>query len=89
MIGNRSEKPDPLFMTDEHRNASLRFPFRKRLVRAQSVKCPTLDFGSGHDLRVVRFTPMSGSELGMEPAEDSLSPSPSALSLSSPLRKNK
>jgi len=35
---------------------------------AQLVKCPTLDFGSGHDLRVVRSSPMSGSTLGMEPA---------------------
>jgi len=31
---------------------------------AQSVKRPTLDFGSGHDLRVVRSIPVSGSTLG-------------------------
>ena len=30
---------------------------------AQSVKCLTLDLGSGHDLRVVRSNPMLGSEL--------------------------
>ena len=35
---------------------------------AQSVKNLTLDFSSGHDLRVVRWSPMSGSALGMEPA---------------------
>ena len=34
----------------------------------QSVKCPTLGFCSGHDLRVVRLSPMSGSVLGMESA---------------------
>ena len=30
---------------------------------AQSVKHLTLDFGSGHDLRVVRFSPELGSRL--------------------------
>ena len=34
---------------------------------AQSVKHQTLDFGSGHDLRLMRLRPMSGSVLGMEP----------------------
>ena len=38
----------------------------------RSVKCPTLDFSSGHDLRVVR------SPLGVEPPSDSLS-TPSSL----------
>ena len=33
----------------------------------QSVKRPTLDFGSGHDLMVVRSSLMSGSALGTEP----------------------
>ena len=42
---------------------------------AQSIKCPTLDLGSGHDLRAVRLSLVSGSALGMEPAWDSLSPS--------------
>ena len=35
---------------------------------AQSVEHLTLDFGSGHDLRVVRLSPVLGSALGMEPA---------------------
>ena len=30
---------------------------------AQSVKLPTLDFGSGHDLRVREFEPHTGSVL--------------------------
>jgi len=49
---------------------------------AQSLSI-TLDFCSGHGLRVVRLSPASGSVLGMEdPAWDSLSPSPSAPPLS-------
>ena len=36
---------------------------------AQSVKCPTPNFSSGHDLTVVRSSPA----LGMEAAYDSLS----------------
>ena len=43
------------------------------------VKLPTLNFGSGHDLRVVGSSPTSGSGLSGESAWDSLSPSPSAL----------
>ena len=31
---------------------------------AQSIKHLTLDFGSGHDLKVMRSSPMSGSALG-------------------------
>ena len=34
---------------------------------AQSVGQPTLDFGSGHDPRVMGSSPMSGSTLSMEP----------------------
>ena len=30
---------------------------------AQLVKCPTLDFGSGHDCSIVRVSPTSGSAL--------------------------
>ena len=41
---------------------------------AQLVKQLTLDFGSGHDLRVVRSSPTLGFALSMEPAWDSLSP---------------
>ena len=40
---------------------------------AQSVERPALDFGSGHDLRVVRSSPTLGSVLSTEPAWDSLS----------------
>ena len=47
---------------------------------AQSVECPTLDFGSGHDLAVREFEPLIGLHAGgVEPAWDSLS-----LSLSAP-----
>lgn len=35
---------------------------------AQLVKCPTLDFGSGHDLRVKRLNLVLGSLLSLEPA---------------------
>ena len=48
-------------------------PMRAWVV--QLVKHPTLDFGSGHDLRVVRLIPKSDSMLSVEPAADSLSPS--------------
>ena len=34
----------------------------------QSVKRPTPDFSSDHDLRVVRWSHESGSMLGVEPA---------------------
>ena len=39
---------------------------------AQLVKLPTLDFGSGHDLRVVELSPTLDSVLGIESAWDSL-----------------
>ena len=39
---------------------------------AQFVKHVTLGFGSGHDLRVVRLSPMSGSMLSVESTWDSL-----------------
>ena len=35
---------------------------------AQSVKHPTLDLGSGHDLMVLRSRPASSSALGVKPA---------------------
>lgn len=35
---------------------------------AQSIKCPGLDFGSGHDPWVVRLSPESDSTLRTEPA---------------------
>ena len=43
-----------------------------------SVKCPMLDFGSVHDLRVIRLSPTLGSMLSVEPAWNSPSP-PSPL----------
>ena len=39
---------------------------------AQSVKYPTLDFGSGRDLRAVRSSPTSSWVLSAESAWDSL-----------------
>ena len=59
---------------------------------AQLVEHLTLDFGSGHDPRVMGSSPMSGSMLSVEPAWDSLSPIHSfilSLSLSLSLSKNK
>ena len=53
-----------------------------------SVKCPTLNFSSGHDLRVLELSPTLGSMLGVEPAWDSLSPSPPVLPLT-PLSEKK
>jgi len=35
---------------------------------AQLVKRLTLDFGSGHDLKIMRSSPVSGSMLRVEPA---------------------
>ena len=53
---------------------------------AQLVERPTLDFGSGHNPRVVGGSPVSGSMLSVEPAWNFLSPSLSlSLSLSAPL----
>ena len=52
----------------------------------QSVKCQTLDFGSGYDLMVCGFKPCTGLHAdSVEPAWDSLSP----LSLSTSLSQNK
>lgn len=45
---------------------------------AQSVECPTLYFGSGHDFRATRRNPVSGFVLSEECAWDSLLPSPTA-----------
>ena len=39
---------------------------------AQSVKCPTLGFSSGHDLGLMRSTLVSGSVLSAESAWDFL-----------------
>ena len=43
---------------------------------AQLTKRPTPDFGSDHDLRVVRLSPTSGSAFGVEAARDSPHPLP-------------
>ena len=43
---------------------------------AQAFEGLTLDLSLGCDLRVVGWSPMSGSALGGESAWDSLSPSP-------------
>jgi len=53
---------------------------------ALSVKHQTLDFSSGHDLRVLGSSPASGSMLSGESVWDFLSPSPSAPP---PLKINK
>ena len=46
---------------------------------AQLVKHPTLDFNSGHDLRVLGLSPVSGSRLSMESSGPSLSVLPSVF----------
>ena len=46
---------------------SKNLPSRGTLV-AQLVKCLILDFGSGHDLRVLRCSPALASVLSMESA---------------------
>ena len=62
---------------------------------AQSVKCSTLDFGSGHNLMVCEFKSHVGlCADSVDPAWDSLSPSfsdcpPLSLSLSLSLSQNK
>ena len=56
---------------------------------AQLVKCLTLDFSSGQDLRVLRWSPALGSVLGPETAWDSLSASPSAPSPSLKKKRRK
>ena len=50
----------------------LKIKFQDTLV-AQSVEDLTLDFGSGHDLRVVGSSSTLGTALNTEPAWDSLS----------------
>ena len=52
---------------------------------AQSVKCGTVGFSSGHDLRVMRLSPACGSMLSTESAWDSLSLSLLLLLSSTPM----
>ena len=54
---------------------------------AQLVKSLTLDFGSGHDLRVVKLNPVSGSVLSLETAYPSSSSSLLSPSLLNKLKK--
>ena len=54
----------------------------------------SVDFSSGHDLRVMKLSPASGSALNMEPAWDAFSlsssaPSPSSHALSHSLSLSK
>ena len=46
---------------------------------AQLFKHLILDFGSGHDLRIVRSSPELGSMLSRESARDSLSLTPGLM----------
>ena len=56
-----------LLMSDIEQKLSLKMKTQGAWV-AQSVEHLTLDFSSGHDPRVVGFSPASGSVLSMEPA---------------------
>ena len=66
----------------------------KGCLVVQSVGCLTLDFGSCHDLMVVRLSPASGSMLSVESAWDSLSlilllmPSLSVSEINKSLKRN-
>ena len=46
------------------------------------VECLTLGFHSGHDLKIMRLSPVSGSVVVVDPASDSHSPFASILCLS-------
>ena len=64
----------------------MKYSFRGTWV-AQWVEHPTLDFGSGHDLRVMRLSPKLGSTVRVKfacpfPSDVSLTPNPLHLSLS-------
>ena len=54
---------------------------------AQLIEHPTLDFSSGHNLMVMRSSPVSGSVVGMDPTWGSLPPQSLFLSLKKYLRK--
>ena len=50
----------------QHRTVMPKKDQKKGAWVAQSVKHPTLDFGSGHDLRIMRSSLPSGSVLSAE-----------------------
>lgn len=52
----------------EHLKTDLRTDSAWGAWVARSFKLPALDFGSSHDLSVMRLSPMSRSVLGVEPA---------------------
>ena len=56
---------------------------------ALSVKHPTLELGSGHDLRVLGSSPTLGSTFSMEPAWDSPHPLPLPTTCALKLKKKK
>ena len=51
---------------DKHLNCSTFKVFESAASGWHSVKCSALDFGSGHDLKVVRTSLALGSVLGLE-----------------------
>ena len=65
--GPRQEAGKPLRRLFQPRDALEILDYSGAWV-AQSVECVTLDFGSGRDPRVVRFSPTLGSSLSMESA---------------------
>ena len=71
--------------------AVLRIDWKRGTWVAQLVKCPTLGFGSGHDLKVWELEPYIGlCADNAEPAWDSLSAPPLlSISLSNTLNKIK
>ena len=54
-------------LSDEWVNQKIKEEMRSTWV-AQLGKLLTLDLGSGHDLTVVRWSPTSGTMMGMKPA---------------------
>ena len=79
---SRSQKPDG--EDDSCSNITQKFRVHSSIINAnknwshwghlvvQSVKHQTLDFSSGHDIRVLRWSPMKSSTLSMESAGESL-----------------
>ena len=79
--------PTPAGVLQIHKQAASKMYMEGTWV-AQSVECMTLDLGSGHDLRVVGSSPVSGSTLSMDVDSLSLSPStPSPAHMLSKIKK--